>query len=65
MALEKFERPEDIAVGDTETEVLYARSSGQHDKGIFVVNKDGYIGDSTRKEIKYALLKGKEVEYLE
>ncbi len=33
--------------------------------GIFVINKDGYIGDSTRSEIEYAQKHGKSVEYLE
>lgn len=32
---------------------------------IFVVNVDGYIGESTRKEIEYAKQKGKEIMYLE
>ena len=32
---------------------------------IFVINKDGYIGESTRSEIEYAIEHGKEVEYLE
>ena len=32
---------------------------------IFVINVGGYIGDSTRSEIEYALAHGKEVEYLE
>ena len=32
---------------------------------IFVVNVDGYIGESTRVEIEYAKQKGKEVIYLE
>ncbi|MEG1487606.1 hypothetical protein [Lactococcus sp.] len=32
---------------------------------IFVVNKDGYIGESTRKEINYAESEGKEIMYLE
>lgn len=32
---------------------------------IFVVNKNGYIGESTYKEIIYAELKGKEIMYLE
>ena len=32
---------------------------------IFVINKDGYIGDSTRSEIEYALKHGKKVNYLE
>ena len=29
---------------------------------IFVINKDGYIGSSTRSEIDYALATGKKVE---
>ena len=32
---------------------------------IFVINVDGYIGDSTRREIAYAEFKGKSVAYLE
>lgn len=32
---------------------------------IFVINKDGYIGKSTRNEIKYAIEKGKQVIYME
>lgn len=32
---------------------------------IFVINKDGYIGDSTRSEIEYAKAHGKKVRYLE
>lgn len=31
---------------------------------IFVINVDGYIGDSTRKEIEYAKKSGKKVSYL-
>ena len=31
---------------------------------IFVINVDGYIGDSTRKEIEYAKKNGKKVSYL-
>lgn len=33
--------------------------------GIFVINVGGYIGESTRSEIEYAIRNGKEVEYLE
>ncbi len=33
--------------------------------GIFVINVGGYIGDSTRYEIAYAMEHGKEVRYLE
>lgn len=32
---------------------------------IFVINKDRYIGDSTRSEIEYAKKLGKIVKYLE
>ena len=32
---------------------------------IFVINKNGYIGENTRLEIEYALKQGKPVKYLE
>ena len=32
---------------------------------IFVINVNGYIGDSTRSEIEYAEQHGKEIKYLE
>ncbi|MBE6236028.1 MAG: hypothetical protein E7112_07335 [Bacteroidales bacterium] len=32
---------------------------------VFVINVGGYIGSSTRNEIKYAIDHGKEVRYLE
>ena len=32
---------------------------------VYVINKDGYIGDSTRNEINYAKKIGKPVEYME
>lgn len=32
---------------------------------IFVINVDGYIGESTKSEIDYALATGKKVTYLE
>ena len=32
---------------------------------IFVINVDGYIGESTKSEIEYAILTGKIVNYLE
>lgn len=32
---------------------------------VFVINKDGYIGESTRREIEYAKNKGKPIKYLE
>ncbi len=33
--------------------------------GIYVINVGGYIGDSTRSEIEYAIAHGKTVQYLE
>jgi hypothetical protein len=32
---------------------------------IYVINKNGYIGDSTKGEIEYAINTGKRVNYLE
>lgn len=32
---------------------------------IFVINKNGYIGSSTKSEIEYAIATGKKVVYLE
>lgn len=32
---------------------------------IFVINKDGYIGQSTKSEIEYAKKTGKKINYLE
>lgn len=32
---------------------------------IFVINVDGYICESTKSEIEYAIKKGKKVNYLE
>ncbi len=32
---------------------------------VFVVNKNGYIGDSTQKEIEYAKTQGKDIIFLE
>lgn len=32
---------------------------------IFVINKDNYIGSSTKSEIEYAIKTGKKVNYLE
>ena len=32
---------------------------------VFIINKNGYIGESLRSEIKYAIKTGKPIEYLE
>jgi hypothetical protein len=34
-------------------------------QAIYVINKDGYIGNSTRSEIEYAKAAGKEIYYME
>lgn len=33
--------------------------------GIYVINVDGYIGESTKREIEYAFVNGKFIRYLE
>lgn len=33
--------------------------------GIFIINKNGYIGENTKEEIEYAMSLGKSIEYLE
>lgn len=32
---------------------------------LFIINQHGYIGESTRNEINYAIKKGKPIKYLE
>ncbi|MFA5302367.1 MAG: hypothetical protein WC395_06755, partial [Bacteroidales bacterium] len=34
-------------------------------QAIYVINRDGYIGGSTRSEIEYAKAAGKEIFYME
>jgi hypothetical protein len=59
--------------GDTEvwTEGTKAMLDDMHKRKIdlsdeiFVINKGGYIGSSTRSEIEYAIATGKKVSYLE
>lgn len=43
---------------------MYKRKIDMADE-IFVINVDGYIGDSTKSEIEYAIKTGKKVNYLE
>jgi len=43
---------------------LHLRKIDLADK-IFVVNRNGYIGESTRREIEYAKKLGKPIQYLE
>lgn len=53
------------------TEVIKERLDECHKEkisisdAIFVLNKDGYIGNSTRSEIEWAISLGKKVMYLE
>ena len=59
------ERPESMEDPDIELleEIGFAKID-LADK-IFVYNKDGYIGESTSKEIEYAEFNDKDIEYLE
>jgi len=43
---------------------LHLRKIDLADK-VFVVNVNGYIGESTKREIEYAQKQGKPIEYLE
>ena len=57
--------------GDTFTEEQKVMLDDIHKRkidmadAIYVINKDGYIGDSTRSEIKYAIARGKQVILME
>lgn len=45
-------------------DVLHLQKIDMADE-VFVVNPGGYIGESTRREIYYALARGKDIRYLE
>ena len=45
--------------------ILYVINKIDMADEIFVINVNGYIGESTKSEIQYALNKGKKVNYLE
>lgn len=45
-------------------DILHYRKIDRSDS-IYVINLNGYIGSSTRKEIEYARSKGKQIGYLE
>ena len=57
--------------GDTFTEEQKVMLDDIHKRkidmadAIYVINKDGYIGASTRSEIQYALRLGKQIMYME
>lgn len=62
-----FMHADGLEFTDEQKEVLDALHLFKIDKSdsILVLNVGGYIGDSTRREIRYALAHGKRVEYLE
>ena len=57
--------------GDTFTEEQKVMLDDIHKRkidmadAIYVINKDGYIGSSTKSEIQYALRLGKQIIYME
>ena len=57
--------------GDTFTEEQKVMLDDIHKRkidmadAIYVINKDGYIGSSTRSEIQYALRTGKQIIFME
>ena len=57
--------PEGYVIGDAEKQVLAAAHMKKIDMsdGIYVVDIDGYIGNSVKAEIAYAQKSGKEVIY--
>ncbi|NHN34611.1 hypothetical protein [Paenibacillus agricola] len=60
-----FEQSEGFEITQEQAELLasiHFRKIDISDE-IFVINVDGYIGNSTRKEIKYAEKKGKVIRY--
>jgi hypothetical protein len=56
-------RTEDMSQYKPMLDKLHLRKIDMSDS-VFVVNVDGYIGESTRKEISYSESKGKPIEYL-
>jgi hypothetical protein len=57
--------------GDTFTEEQKVMLDDIHKRkidmadAIYIINKDGYVGNSTRSEIKYAIAHGKQVILME
>jgi hypothetical protein len=49
---------------------LFGHADGEYESvimsdEIFVINKNGYIGESTKSEVEYAMKTGKSINYLE
>ena len=62
-----FEITENDKLDDNKIKILkdiHLRKIDMADE-VFVINKNGYIGDSTKREIEYAIENGKAVNYLE
>jgi hypothetical protein len=60
-----FEKSEGIEITDEQAELfgkIHLRKIDMSDE-IFVIDVDGYIGESTRNEINYAIKTGKAVNY--
>ena len=62
-----YEKIDGTVLSENQIELLNElhRKKIQMSDGIFVINKDGYIGTSTQSEIEFAKVLGKVVEYLE
>lgn len=60
-----FEHSEGIQITKEQAEILGSLHSRKIDLSdeIFVIDVDGYIGESTRKEIEYAEKTGKPIRY--
>lgn len=62
-----FGHADNVVISDSAKEMLddlHKRKIDMCDE-IFVINKNGYIGSSTKSEIEYANRTGKKVNYLE
>ncbi len=65
LSVERFDLPKDIDESQIRLlKEIHKRKIDVSDE-IFVVNKGGYVGESTRAEIAYAESKGKGVRYME
>lgn len=67
LSLGVFSGADNITLNDKQVEMLNKvhRQKMDMSDAIFVINKDGYIGDSTKSEIEYAKSGNKIINYLE
>lgn len=56
--------PDELNKIKTKLDELHKRKIDISDE-VFILNVDGYIGDSTRSELEYAQSKGKNIRFLE